>query len=299
MKNIKKIGFFTKLLSHRNYLNEVSVEGKATPSFFFRVKHYDKYASQIMRTGNCITLLSNKFAITVDTFFNPVHFEDFSQFVFWTFNKSFLLKLEDKMQFIPAKDLLRCLELLKENFAPYIINEDETDEELLFCIRKLDYLKADPKFARMFSLDEENRKKILQGLENRVKTFNPQSNNLEPLSFMEVLTPVNGSTQETLELIKAAIEKADLDFNLFSVIEKLPNGKNPYKLNGCIAAMIDFFYQNNYFKKEYTLEQIFSAYFHFSGNSIGKFKVYLSEFRDDNHYLKYFNNLKALKINKL
>lgn len=102
-----------------------------------------------------------------------------------------------------------------------------------------------------------------------------------------------------MEFIKEKIETAGLDFNLFTVIEKLLNGKNPYKLNGCIAAMIDFFYQNNYFKKDYSLEQIFLAYFNFSGNCIGKVKVYLSEFRDDNHYLKYFNNLKALKINKL
>lgn len=149
-------------------------------------------------------MLSNKFAITGDTFFNPVHFEDFSRFAFWTFNKSFLLKLEDKMPSTPVKDLARCLDLLKENFTPYIITEDETDEELLFCIRKLDYLKADPKFIRMFSLDEQNRAAILQALENQTKTLPRQNNSPklvnenqigiipEQLSFLEVLKPMNG-----------------------------------------------------------------------------------------------------------
>lgn len=306
----KKIGFFTKVLSHRKYLNEVPVEGKTTPFFFFHLKYFDKYASQIIRTGNCITLLSNKMAITIDNFFNTVHFENIVRFVFWTFNKSFLLKLEDKVQSLTDKDLFRCAELLEENLDPYTIDEDETDEELLFCDLKLKYLRTDQAYSRMFSLDQQNRAAVLLAIKNQIALLpssvlqdsrsEPANNGTSiPLPFLEIVKPINGNPEATLQLIKTKMEEAGFDCDLFVSIKKLPNGKNPYGLNGRIAAMIDFFYQNNYFKKEYSLEQIFLAYFHFSGNNIGKFKVFLSEFREDNYYLKYFGLLKSLKINKM
>jgi hypothetical protein len=82
-------------------------------------------------------------------------------------------------------------------------------------------------------------------------------------------------------------------------IDKLSNGKNPYGLNGAIGAMIDFFYQHNYFKKEYNLEEIFKAYFAYTGNAIAKLKTFLSEFRHENSYIKHFEKLKQLKVSKL
>jgi hypothetical protein len=93
--------------------------------------------------------------------------------------------------------------------------------------------------------------------------------------------------------------EAGFELQLLSKVDKLPNGKNPYSLNGAIAAMVDFFYQNNYFKKEYSLEQIFKAYSTYTGNSIAKLRSFLSEFRQDNSYIKHFEKLKQLKINKL
>ena len=59
-----KVGFATKFLSNRNYIKEVSVEGKTTNKFNFSIGFYDQYAAQILRSGNCITLLSNKITIT-------------------------------------------------------------------------------------------------------------------------------------------------------------------------------------------------------------------------------------------
>lgn len=99
--------------------------------------------------------------------------------------------------------------------------------------------------------------------------------------------------------MKQKAEEAGFEFNLFSPVPRLENGKNPYGLNGCMAAMIDYFYQLNYFKKEYTLEQIFKAYLQYSGNSIGKLKTFLSEFRNDNSFINHVEKLKALKIKKL
>jgi hypothetical protein len=53
----EKISFPTKILSNRYYLNEVLMEGKKTLKFNFRIGYYDLYAAQIIRLGNCITLL--------------------------------------------------------------------------------------------------------------------------------------------------------------------------------------------------------------------------------------------------
>lgn len=59
-----------------------------------------------------------------------------------------------------------------------------------------------------------------------------------------------------------------------------------------------FFYQMNYFKKEYSLEETFEAYLQYSGNSIGKLKTFMSEFRQDKSFMKYTDKLKALKNRK-
>jgi hypothetical protein len=61
----------------------------------------------------------------------------------------------------------------------------------------------------------------------------------------------------------------------------LKTAKNPYRLNGCITATIDFFYQYGYFKDQYSLEEIIKAFLRYSGNEIGKLHSYLSEFRED------------------
>ena len=186
--------------------------------------------------------------------------------------------------------------------------DDSTDEELLFCFRKNANLKRDPKFAQMYQLDEQNRTAILLTVEKRINEILKTQTTLETqkpsmadteiqtkadtVSFLEVLKPINGKPEETLQFIKQKTEEADFNFKIFSKIPRLENGKNPYRFNGCIAAMIDFFYQHNYFKKVYSLEEIFKAYLQYSGNTIGKLKTFLSEFRQDNSYLKHLISLK-------
>ncbi len=312
-----KVGFATKLLSNHYYLNEVPVEGKATSKFNFKIGFNDQYAAQIIRTGNCITLLSNPLTVTVDSFWNTNYLEDLTRYVFWTFNKSFLLKLSEKIETLKLPVLKRCTELLLENPIPYAEpSYDHPDEELKWCYVKNGHLKKDPKFSQMYLLDQQNRTAILNAVEKRIAEFPKPL--LQPLSvekpvvpedetqpatktilFLEVLNPINGNPEETLQFIRQKIEKAGFEFNLFSRVPRLEIGKNQYGLNGCIAAMIDHFYQLNYFKKEYTLEQIFKAYLQYSGNSIGKLKRFLSEFRQDKSYIKYAEKLKQLKIKKL
>jgi hypothetical protein len=312
-----KVSFATKLLSNHYYLNEVQVEGKASNKFNFKIGFNAQYAAQIIRTGNCITLLSNHITLTDDSFWNTNYFEDLTRYVFWTFNKSFLLKLTEKMETLKLQVLKRCAELLLENFTPYTEPlHDHPDEELKWCYVKNENLKKDPKFSQMYLLDRQNRTAILSAVEKRIAEFPKPL--LQPLAvdelvvledetqpatkiilFLEVLKPINGSPEETLQFIQQKIEEAGFEFNLFSPVPRLENGKNPYGLNGCMAAMIDHFYQLNYFKKDYTLEQIFKAYRQYSGNSIGKLKTFLSEFRNTNSFIKHAEKLKQLKIKKL
>ncbi len=163
MDKNRKISFATKLLSNHYYLNEVSVEGKTTSKFNFKIGFNDQYAAQIIRTGNCVTLLSNHISLTDDSFWNINYFEDLTRYVFWTFNKSFLLKLTEKIESIKLLILKRCADLLHENFIPY--NEaiqEEPDEELQWCFVKNAFLKKEAKFSKMYILDEQNRSAILE-----------------------------------------------------------------------------------------------------------------------------------------
>jgi len=105
--------------------------------------------------------------------------------------------------------------------------------------------------------------------------------------------------EETVQFIISKWAEAEFDLNIFLKVAKLPNGKNPYGLNGAIAAMIDFFWQHNYFKKGYSMEEVFKAYMAYTGNSIGKLKSFFVDFRKDKSYIKHFEKLKQLKINKL
>ena len=168
----------------------------------------------------------------------------------------------------------------------------------------------------MYLLDEQNRTAILEAVEKRIAEFSKTllqpplieapaipEDEMQPATkkilFLEVLKPMNGNSDETLQFIKQKTEEAGFEFNLFSPVPRLDNGKNPYGLNGCMGTMIDHFYQLNYYKKEYTLEQIFKAYLQYSGNSIGKLKTFLSEFRQDSSYIRHAEKLKQLKIKKL
>ncbi|MEP7145235.1 MAG: hypothetical protein ABI707_20290, partial [Ferruginibacter sp.] len=126
-----KVSIPTKYLSNRNYIREVSVEGKHSGKFYFRFAIYELYVAQIIRAGNCITLLSSPFEITRDNFWNTHYFEDITRHIFWTFNKSFLLILMYKIETLPHAVLNRCHELLVHNFQPYNDQprEDDFDEE--------------------------------------------------------------------------------------------------------------------------------------------------------------------------
>jgi hypothetical protein len=313
MAKKREIGFRTKILSNYNYLKEVPVDGKKTNRFNFAIGHYDQYVAKIIRIGNCITLLSNNFEITDESFWNPSHFENISRYIFFTFNKSFLIKLIEKIESLQLSVLKRSADLLRENPIPYNKTSDEFfDEELKWCIVKNSNLKKDHRFKKMYTLDLENRLAILTAIEKRIENIQKvdktkqlninetkEKEITKALLLQDVLRPMNGSTKSTMEFIKAKMIDTKYEYDIFSPVSKLENGKNQYGLNGCMAAMIDFFYQHNYFKKEYTLIEIFKAYLNYSGNSIAKLKPFISGFREDKSFVKYYERLTKLKISKL
>lgn len=312
MDKKRKVGFATKLLSNRNYLSEVSVEGKTTSKFNFKIGFYDQYAAQIIRSGNCITLLSNTITLNKDTFWNTNFFEDLTRYVFWTFNKSFLLTLQERINTLSLPTLNRCIYLLQENFTPYDTTiEESVDEELQWCLVKNGHLENDPKFNQMYLLDKENRTALFNALKEKITSFETKedipkiiteetaANEVKTVLFVEMLKPINNSSEATLDFIISKWTEAEFKLNIFSKVDKSADGKNAHGLNGAIAAMIDFFWKQNYFKEGYNMEEIFKAYFTYSSNYIAKFRTVLSHFREDNYYIEYFNKLKQLKINKM
>src|ERR1022692_1692669 len=207
MASKRKIGFGTKFLSNHNYLNQVPVDGKKTNTFNSITGNYIQYAEQIIRTGNCITLLSDRFEITEDSFWNISHFEIISKYIFFTFNKSFLLKLIEKTESLKQTTLIRCAELLHENPAAYNNEFEETnDEELYWCYVKNNNLKKEIRFNEMYEMDTNNRAAILVAVEKRIPQYHTSAPQQEKpakkhIQFLEMLRPMNGSQEEALNFI--------------------------------------------------------------------------------------------------
>jgi hypothetical protein len=263
--------------------------------------------------------------MTEDNFWKASHFDDFVRYVFWTFKDSFLMQILEKMNSLRPETLLGYSGLLEKNLTPFEGQlPADADEELKWCWVKNSNLKKYETFARMYSLDQHNRRIVLNELKGKIinafaareaefgsatsgaisivssdKVLLPEEHSSREPGFLDMLMPMDDSPEKTLQFIIDQTEKAGFKFRLFAPVQRLSVDKNPYGFNGCLAAMIDFFYQHRYFKNEFLLEQVFAAYFAFSGNSIGKFKVFLSEFRHDRSYKEHMAKLKTLKIKAL
>ena len=224
MKKLKrKIHWPTKFISNKNYIKEVSIDGKITDTFNFKTGYYNLYAAQIMRAGNCITLLSSPPTFSLESFKNSNLFEDIAKYVFWTFNEGYRLQLMEHLSGFSDVELQGCQNLLHNNFIPYEgIGEDNSDEELVWCTVKNNNLKGDQKFALMYRKDKENRQAILNEINKRIEllaTNKTEKVSFETLStinkdpqrlfgFLDILTPTNGSIENTLEYIESKIIEA-------------------------------------------------------------------------------------------
>lgn len=304
----RKIHWPTKIISNRNYIKEVSIDDKVTNTFNFKTGYYDLYAAQIIRAGNCITLLSSPPTFSLNTFKNSNLFEDIAKYVFWTFNESYRLQLIEHLSDFSDMELQRCQSLLHNNFIPYDgIGEDNPDEELVWCMVKNDHLKVDPKFESMYQKDRENREAILKEINKLMELSGINKNTIvsaidqEPTKqagFLDMIIPLNGSIDKTLNYIESKIIEARFPHNIFHTISKSKKGANKTGLNSEIAAMVNVFQDKGYFKREFTFKDIFKSFGIYTKNQAGKDYDY-SFFVQDYNYKKYLEDLKSVEINNM
>jgi len=308
-----KISFFYKFLSSKFYLTEIPVENKRTILlhwFFWR--SHSKDTMKIIRTGSCITLLSDFVPIEAKTFFRMLYFEDYAKYAFWTFNDNFIIDLSRNVLLISEDNIKSCVEVLRLYSMAY----DErlntgVDYELSFCYRKIASLKKDKRFDQMFALDLHNRKTVMELLEKRLvekseenkndlSSIESEPTNHEPeeISFLEMLIPVNGSKENTLSYIESKIIEARFPHNIFHTIKKTKKGANQTGLNSEIAAMVNVFQDKGYFKKEFTFKEIYKSFGIYTKNKSGKDYDY-SFFVEDYHFKKYLEYLEPLEITNI
>ena len=271
-----------------------------------------KGCNKIIRTGSCITLLSDFVPIEAKTFFRLLYFEDYAKYAFWTFNDNFIIDLSRNMLSINEEDIISSVEILRTYTHAFDEKLDTgVDEEISYCYRKFASLRRDKRFEQMFILDLHNRKVILDLLEKRMKeiknqnerelpSIEPETTNHKPaeISFLDMLNLTNGSTENTLIYIEAKIIEARFPHNIFHTIEKSKKGANKTGLNSEIAAMVNVFQDNGYFKREYTFKDIFKSFGIYTQNQAGKDYDY-SFFVQDYNFKKYLENLKSIEIDNV
>src|SRR5450432_2670939 len=109
-KSKTKISFFYKYLSSKFYLTEIPVENKRTLLlhwFFWRSLAKD--TMKIIRTGSCITLLSDFVPIEAKSFFRMLYFEEYAQYAFWNFNDNFIIDLSRNVLLIDDDNIDSCI----------------------------------------------------------------------------------------------------------------------------------------------------------------------------------------------
>ncbi|HCN83977.1 MAG TPA: hypothetical protein DIT07_10220, partial [Sphingobacteriaceae bacterium] len=228
-------------------------------------------------------------------------------------NESYRLQLIEHLSGFRKVELQRCQNLLYNNFIPYDgIGEDNPDEELVWCMVKNNHLRGDPKFQLMYQKDRENREAILKEIIKMIEllpvnktetvsfeTFPTIDKELKkPAGFLDMIIPINGSIENTLNYIESKIIEARFPHNIFHSINKTKKGANQTGLNSEIAAMVNVFQDNGYFKQEFTFKDIFKSFGIYTKNQAGKDYDY-SFFVQDYNFKKYLENLKSLKINKI
>src|SRR5450631_703422 len=115
-KSRPPISFFYKLLSSKFYLTEIPVENKRTVLFrSIFGKSVAKDTMKIIRTGSCITLLSDYVPIEARTFFRMLYFEEYAKYAFWTFNGNFIMELSRNIIHIDNDNIDLCIEELRRH----------------------------------------------------------------------------------------------------------------------------------------------------------------------------------------
>lgn len=307
----RKIHWPIKALSNKNYISEVSIDGKKTSRFNFHLGYFDLYIAQVMRSGNCLTLLSSPISFSAEHFKNANLLEDMVKYVFWTFNESFLLRAINFLPRLTQSELQTSQQFLENNPTAFgTIDGNNADEELVWCLVKNEHLKADPKFVMMYQKDEENRKALLEAVMERINSLATvaEENDIPaasakvspeiPVAFLDMLMPLDNDVQNTLSYIQSIIKEAQFPHNIFLHQPKDRKGRNQTGLNSEIAAMVYLFQKKGYFLPKFTFKEIFRAFGIHSGNSSGKDYDY-SYFTEDYSFGKYLKLLQSANIKQL
>ncbi|MEO8823792.1 MAG: hypothetical protein ABI366_09470, partial [Ginsengibacter sp.] len=232
---------------------------------------------KIIRSGCCITLLSDYVPIEAKTFFRLLYFEDYAKYAFWTFNDNFINDLSGNILLTNDDNIISCVEILRT--YPNAFDEKLNtgmDEEISYCYRKVDSLRIDKKFDQMFVLDLHNRKVVLDLLEKRMEEIETGDENQQEkklsleiaetsnhapskVPFLDMVTPLKGNKEETLQFIKEAVLLAGAK-DLFITVKLNKGDRNPKGFYGNVWAMITFFYEKGYFNNDFEKLEILDAY---------------------------------------
>jgi hypothetical protein len=314
---VPKVSWTTKYISNRNYIQEVSIDGNKTSVFKKKMGYHELFVPEVMRNGNCLTLLTSNFDFSLAAFKNLNLLETIVKYVFWTFNEGFLLQLSDFIKTYSIDSLEHIEKLLTENRAAYqepITNQ--ADEELQWCMLKNSRLRGDKNFETMYEKDASNRNKVLaivqQIIANKKNKVPPAENNKKPMGgkvkaplipnrvlFSETLQPIEGSTNNTINIIKDLLQTAKAKYDIFLPFKKTKANKNPKGFNGTMAATISFFYEQKYFKPKFSKEEIMEAFLNEYAIIIPKYKGSFLMFTNDYDFETLIKRLKRLEIKPL
>lgn len=324
-REIPKVSWTTKFNSNRNYIQEVSIDDKRSSQLNKKLGYYGLFVPEVMRNGNCLTLLTSTFTFSVAAFKNANQLADNVKYIFWTFNEGFLMQLKESFLLFTIPALEYIQQLLTSHFTPYEKQPGITlDEELEWCILKNSHLKADGDFATMYQKDIANRQQVLAMIaelitskqhtkltakkESRTanKISKPSSKKQsaillvpERISFVEMLQPMEGSTANTKDFIQQSLAEVKTKYNIFEPVRKTKSNKNPKGFNGSIAAVILFFYERNYFAAAFSKEDILDAFLHDHGVTIPKYNGNFSFFNTNYDCQSLVKKLNRLKIKQL
>lgn len=291
---IPKVSWTTKMLSNTPYIREVSIDGKKANLFHRRLGYYDLYVAQVMRLGNCLTLLSSVPSFSLDNFRNTNLLVDMVRFVYWTFNEAFLIRLEEYLCSFSINELSGIHHLLEAYPKPFIcISDNEMDEELIWCSAKNQSLQKDIKFNALFEKDNYNRQACIKHIRRLINSKTKTNLDLigedalvVEISFADMLL----TEDKALILSEMEQEIISIGFprNPFHPVAKNKKGANQYGLNAQMAAIVFHYQQQGYFKSEFTFKEIYKAFGKMGGNESGK-DYNLDYFKQDFLFDKYLH----------
>ena len=148
------------------------------------------------------------------------------------------------------------------------------------------------------SLSSAGKDKIVKSEILKKGEIENKSGHKEPLkiSFAEMLDIKEYDKENRLEYIKTTMELAKAKYNIFIPPTLTSNNKNPKGFNGTVAAAISFFYENGFFYKKYTIEDIIEAFICDYKFDIPKYKGKFSFFMDQYDFKDLITRLKKLDI---